>query len=149
MSGLESMSALSEANAEADTRQKMDSPQLWRRLELYRLARSTPREDEQKRREMVLCLLKDVELGSLFVAADLSYQQTGDELKRRAVDTALISVFESSVGPELFQVRSFSHWYFSYLQAPTDLQLHSCHTDRAVPHGCVFSCRLRCSSPVW
>lgn len=109
MSGLESMSALSEANAEADTRQNMDSPQLWRRLELYRLARSTSREDEQKRREMVLCLLKDVELGLLFVAADLSYQQTGNEVKRRAVDTALVSVFESSVGPELFQVRSLSH----------------------------------------
>ena len=108
MSGLESMSALSEANTEADTRQKMDSPQLWRRLELYRLARSTSREDEQKRREMVLCLLKDVEIRLLFVAADLSYQQTGDEVKRRAVNTALVSVFESSVGPELFQVRSFS-----------------------------------------
>lgn len=99
-----------EANAEADTpRQQMDPAQLWRRLELYRLARSTSREDDQKRRDMVLRLLKDVDLRMLFVAADLSYQETGDEVKRRAVDAALISVFESSVGPELFQVRSCSH----------------------------------------
>lgn len=104
MSALHNMSALSEANAEAEVRQRLQSPELWRRLELFRLAHSTSR--TPKRAELAAGLLKDVEPRLLFLAVDSGYSQAGDEVKRRAVETALLSVFGSSPGPELFQVRA-------------------------------------------
>ncbi|CAM9585388.1 unnamed protein product [Ectocarpus sp. 8 AP-2014] len=110
MSGpLESMASMKEANCEAEMKQRMQSLELWRRLDLYRLAllssksRETTTDGGATERKLALGLLKDVEPRLLFLAVDFSYGQTGDEVKRRAVETALLSVFGSTVGPEIFQ----------------------------------------------
>lgn len=103
MSGLESMLALSEATEELEIRQRLHSPELWHRLELYRLASSTSR-DDCVTRKLAADLLKDVEPRLLFLAVDAGYQQAGDEAKRKTVGAALVYVFGSSVGPELLQV---------------------------------------------
>lgn len=118
MSGLESMSALSEANMETEMRQRMQAPELWRRLELYRLASSTSKEDSEKQTRLAVDLLKDIEPRLLFLALDYSHQQQqqpGGELKRRAVEAVIISVFGSAVGPRLLQV-----WPF--FTSPVDMQ---------------------------
>ncbi|CAN0042729.1 unnamed protein product [Scytosiphon promiscuus] len=108
MSGpLDNLSSIAEANAEADVQQKLRSPGLWRRLELYRLASisSTSREEADggraKEKKLALSLLKDVEPRLLFLAVDVAFGQLGDESKRKAVESALLGVCGSSVGPEL------------------------------------------------
>jgi len=115
MSGLDNLSSLARANSEADLQLRLRSPDLWRRLELHRLAvvsSSTSREAE-KARKLALGLLKDVEPRLLFVAVDFCYGPAGDEAKQRAVDVALTSVLGSSVGPELLQeVHSSSRRFF-------------------------------------
>ncbi|CAN0383321.1 unnamed protein product [Ectocarpus sp. 12 AP-2014] len=110
MSGpLENMTSMKEANREAEMKQRMQSQELWRRLDLYRLAllssrsRETTADGGATESKLAQGLLKDVEPRLLFLAVDFSYGQTGDEVKRRAVETALLSVFGSSVGPEIFQ----------------------------------------------
>lgn len=109
MSGLENLSSLARANSEADLQLRLRSPELWRRLDLHRLAvvsSSTSREqpaDAERERKLALGLLKDVEPRLLFVAVDFCHGTAGDEAKRRAVDVALTSVLGSSVGPELLQ----------------------------------------------
>lgn len=103
MSGLESMSTLSEANAEAETQQRLQSTELWRRLELHRLAYS--QSPPEKRAQITADLLRDVNPRLLFLAVDSSYREGADEIRQRAVEVALISVVSSPVGPELFQVR--------------------------------------------
>lgn len=112
MSGpLENMSSLAAANSEADLQQKLRSPELWRRLQLFRLAvlssssgeSTSTAEGREKRRKLVLGLLKDVELRVLFVAVDFCHGVAGDETKQGAVEVALLSVLESSVGQELLQ----------------------------------------------
>ncbi len=107
MSGLENMSSLARENSEADLQLRLRSPELWRRLDLHRLAvvsSSTSREqpaDAERERKLALGLLKDVEPRLLFVAVDFSHGPAGDEAKQKAVDAALTSVLGSSVGPEL------------------------------------------------
>eukprot|EP00752_Nemacystus_decipiens_P003398 g3144.t1 len=104
------MSSLAVANSEADLQQKLHSPDLWRRLQLFRLAvmssssgeSSTP-EGSEKRKKLVLGLLRDVELRVLFVAVDFCHGPAGDETKQGVVEVALLSVLESSVGQELLQ----------------------------------------------
>lgn len=107
MSGLESMETLSEA-MEAESRQRLQSSELWRRLEQYRastLSAATSTDiQEAQRTELATGLLKDVELRLLFVAVDYAYQNGGDETKRRAIDSTLVSIFGSSVGPKLYEV---------------------------------------------
>ncbi|CBN75718.1 hypothetical protein Esi_0167_0016 [Ectocarpus siliculosus] len=110
MSGpLENMKYMKEANCEAEMKQRMQSQELWRRLDLYRLAllssrsRETTADGGATERKLALGLLKDVEPRLLFLAVDFSYGQAGDEVKRRAVETALLSVFGSTVGPEIYQ----------------------------------------------
>ncbi|CAB1118281.1 unnamed protein product [Ectocarpus sp. CCAP 1310/34] len=110
MSGpLENMTSMKEANCETEIKQRMQSQELWRRLDLYRLAllssrsRETTADGGATERKLALGLLKDVEPRLLFLAVDFSYGQTGDEVKRRAVETALLSVFGSTVGPEMYQ----------------------------------------------
>ncbi|CAN0069058.1 unnamed protein product, partial [Ectocarpus fasciculatus] len=113
MSGpLENMASMKEANSEAEIKQRMQSQELWRRLDLYRLAlissrsRETAADGGAAERKLALGLLKDVEPRLLFLAVDYSYGQAGDEVKRRAVETALISVVGSTVGPEMYQQNS-------------------------------------------
>ncbi|CAM9326725.1 unnamed protein product, partial [Ectocarpus sp. 4 AP-2014] len=110
MSGpLENMASMKEANCEAEMKQRMQSQELWRRLDLYRLAllssrsRETTADGGVTERKLALGLLKDVEPRLMFLAVDFSYGQMGDEVKRRAVETALLSVFGSTVGPEMYQ----------------------------------------------
>lgn len=110
MSGpLENMSALAAANSEVDVQQALRSTELWRRLELYRLAlisSSSSREaknDPDKERKLALGLLSDVAPRLLFVAVDFSHGPAGDEPKRKAVEASLLAVFGSSVGPELLR----------------------------------------------
>lgn len=109
MSGpLENMSALAAANSEVDVQQALQSPELWRRLELFRLAlksSSSSREGKNpdKERKLALGLLNEVEPRLLFVAVDFSHGPAGDEIKRRAVEVSLLAVFGSSVGPELLR----------------------------------------------
>lgn len=110
MSGpLDNLSSIAEANAEADVQQKLRSPALWRRLELYRLASissTSSREEAQdgrgaKEKKLALALLKDVEPRLLFLAVDVAFGQLGDESKRKSVESALLGVCGSPVGPEL------------------------------------------------
>lgn len=114
MSGpLDSMSSLAAANSEAGLQQRLNSPELWRRLQLFRLAvmsssssgESSTRaaEGREKRAKLALGLLKDVDLRLLFVAVDFSHGQAGDETKQGAVEIALLCVLGSSVGQELLQ----------------------------------------------
>ena len=103
MSSLENMSALSEANAEAEIQQRLQSPEFWRRLELHRLAYSQSTTEQRPR--IVANLLDDVSPRLLFLAVDWSHRQGADEIERKAIETALISVVSSPVGLELFQVR--------------------------------------------
>lgn len=110
MSGpLDNMSSLAAANSEADLQQKLHSPELWRRLQLFRLAvlssssGESTTESREKRTKLVLGLLKDVELRVLFVAVDFCHGQAGDETKQAVAEVALLSVLESSVGQELLQ----------------------------------------------
>lgn len=109
MSGpLDNLSSIAAANAEADAQQKLQSAALWRRLELYRLASissSSSREEAAdagaKEKKLALALLKDVEPRLLFLAVDVAFGQQGDESKRKAVESALLGVCGSKVGPEL------------------------------------------------
>eukprot|EP00903_Cladosiphon_okamuranus_P014527 g13474.t1 len=110
MSGpLDNMSSLAAANSEAGLQQQLHSPELWRRLQLFRLAvvssssGEPTAESRDKRTKLVLGLLKDVELRVLFVAVDFCHGQAGDEVKQGAVEVALLSVLGSSVGQKLLQ----------------------------------------------
>lgn len=104
MSGpLDNMSSLAVANSEAGLQQKLCAPELWRRLELFRLAVLSSADGGEKLRKLALGLLKDVELRLLFVAVDFCHGQAGDDIKQRAVEVALLSVLESSVGQDLFR----------------------------------------------
>lgn len=110
MSGpLDNMSSLAAANSEANLQQKLHSSELWRRLHLFRLAVMSSSSGEstadgmEKRRKLVLGLLKDVELRVIFVAVDFCHGPAGDETKQGVVEVALLSVLESSVGKELLQ----------------------------------------------
>lgn len=110
MSGpLDNMSSLAAANSEANLQQKLHSAELWRRLHLFRLAVMSSSSGEstadgmEKRRKLVLGLLKDVELRVIFVAVDFCHGPAGDETKQGVVEVALLSVLESSVGQELLQ----------------------------------------------
>lgn len=111
MSGpLDDMSSLAVANSEASLQQKLRAPDLWRRLQLFRLAvmssssgESLAADGGEKRRKLALGLLKDVELRLLFLAVDFCHGQAGDETKQGVVEVALLSVLGSSVGQELLR----------------------------------------------
>lgn len=112
MSGpLDNMSSLAAENSEVDLQQKLHSPELWRRLQLFRLAvksssssgeSSTP-ESVEKRTKLALGLLKDVELRLIFVAVDFCHGPAGDETKQGAVEVALLAVLDGAVGQKLLQ----------------------------------------------
>lgn len=94
---------------DAHARERLQSPDLWHRLDQYRASVvSSPTaqvDDESERTALVNDLLSDIDLRMLFIAVDYAHLH-GDEAKRGAIDASLMSIFGSSVGPELYQVRS-------------------------------------------
>lgn len=105
MNALGNMKALSDA-LDPNSRERLQSPELWTRLEVYRAAATSSLNGqlgEPECTKMASGLLKGIELRILFIAVDYAHQH-GDETKRRAIGYVLVFIFASSMGPDLYEV---------------------------------------------